>query len=86
MVYDILTIFISKLEITAMKVYIFLIPVLSLLVSCGYKGDLYLPKDNDDGKFGPIQTGIGIKPNNTPEPKQSKIPKQSDSNSEKPNP
>ncbi|WP_080657872.1 LPS translocon maturation chaperone LptM [Kingella kingae] len=31
------------------------------LVACGFKGDLYLPKENDDAKFGAIQTGIDFK-------------------------
>lgn len=31
------------------------------LVACGFKGDLYLPKENDDAKFGVIQTGIDFK-------------------------
>lgn len=36
--------------------------VLSTLGACGYKGDLYLPKKNDNATFGPIQTGIGLAP------------------------
>lgn len=28
------------------------------LTACGFKGDLYLPKENDKNKFGVIQTGI----------------------------
>lgn len=31
-----------------------------LLAACGYKGDLYLPKEGDKAKFGVIQTGLGI--------------------------
>lgn len=31
-----------------------------LLAGCGYKGDLYLPKEGDDARFGVIQTGIGL--------------------------
>lgn len=31
------------------------------LAACGFKGDLYLPKENDDAKFGAIQTGIDFK-------------------------
>ena len=32
-----------------------------LLVSgCGYKGDLYLPKEGDKARFGVIQTGLPI--------------------------
>lgn len=36
------------------------LPILScaLLVACGYKGDLYLPKENDKNQFGVIQTGL----------------------------
>lgn len=30
-----------------------------LLAGCGYKGDLYLPKEGDDARFGVIQTGLG---------------------------
>ena len=45
-----------------------------LLAACGYKGDLYLPKENDKAQFGVIQTGIDFKkPNATksvPENKQ----------------
>ena len=29
-----------------------------LLSACGYKGDLYLPKENDKARFGVIQTGL----------------------------
>lgn len=29
-----------------------------LLGGCGYKGDLYLPKEGDDARFGVIQTGL----------------------------
>lgn len=32
------------------------------LAGCGFKGDLYLPKENDPASFGAIQTGIGIAP------------------------
>lgn len=32
-----------------------------LLGACGYKGDLYLPKENDKAQFGVIQTGIDFK-------------------------
>ena len=28
------------------------------LTACGFKGDLYLPQENDKHKFGVIQTGI----------------------------
>ena len=39
------------------------------LSACGFKGDLYLPKDNDDATFSPIQTGVGLKPPVADEPK-----------------
>ncbi|PSJ79346.1 LPS translocon maturation chaperone LptM [Neisseria iguanae] len=29
-----------------------------LLSACGYKGDLYLPKEGDKARFGVIQTGL----------------------------
>lgn len=32
-----------------------------LCAACGFKGDLYLPRKNDDAKFGTIQTGINLK-------------------------
>ncbi|WP_434968553.1 LPS translocon maturation chaperone LptM [Neisseria musculi] len=38
---------------------ILLLPAFLLLCSCGFKGNLYLPKENDDARFGVIQTGIG---------------------------
>ena len=31
------------------------------LAACGFKGDLYLPKENDKNKFGVIQTGIDFR-------------------------
>ncbi|QEY23422.1 LPS translocon maturation chaperone LptM [Neisseria animalis] len=38
-----------------------------LLSACGFKGDLYLPKENDKAKFGIIQTGLPIfKPSQEP--------------------
>lgn len=30
-----------------------------MLAACGYKGDLYLPKEGDKARFGVIQTGLG---------------------------
>lgn len=39
------------------------------LSACGFKGDLYLPKDNDDAVFAPVQTGVGLKPPVSDEPK-----------------
>ena len=29
-----------------------------LLAACGYKGDLYLPKQDDKAQFGVVQTGL----------------------------
>lgn len=40
---------------------ILLIIMCCLVVACGYKGNLYLPKPNDEAKFGAIQTGINFK-------------------------
>ena len=31
-----------------------------LLSACGFKGGLYLPKENDEQTFGAVQTGFGI--------------------------
>lgn len=46
------------------KSFLFVMGLLPLLAACGYKGDLYLPKENDDARFGVIQTGIDFrKPN-----------------------
>ncbi|HRL02343.1 lipoprotein [Vitreoscilla massiliensis] len=32
----------------------------TLLSACGFKGGLYLPKENDKQTFGAVQTGFGI--------------------------
>lgn len=40
---------------------IYFLPLFLALNACGYKGNLYLPKPNDDAKFGVIQTGIDFK-------------------------
>ncbi|WP_373795939.1 lipoprotein [Neisseria dentiae] len=32
--------------------------LLVTLTACGYKGDLYLPREDDKAKFGPLQTGL----------------------------
>ena len=38
-----------------------------LLTACGFKGDLYLPKEDDKAKFGVIQTGLPLfKPSKEP--------------------
>lgn len=42
-----------------------------MLTACGYKGDLYLPKENDKAKFGVIQTGLQFEPKEpTTQPEQ----------------
>ncbi|OAM26045.1 hypothetical protein A7P95_10030 [Eikenella longinqua] len=33
-----------------------------LLSACGYKGDLYLPKEGDRARFAPVQTGLQFTP------------------------
>ncbi|QMT32119.1 LPS translocon maturation chaperone LptM [Alysiella filiformis] len=37
---------------------IFLLINVLILSACGFKGDLYLPKENDKNQFGIIQTGL----------------------------
>ena len=32
------------------------------LAACGYKGDLYLPKQDDKAQFGAVQTGLQFQP------------------------
>lgn len=49
-----------------MKKIILFISILSIS-ACGFKGDLYLPKENDKNQFGVIQTEWG-------EPNQSVRP------------
>ena len=42
-----------------------LLPTLAaalLLSACGYKGDLYLPKESDRARFAPVQTGLQFSP------------------------
>jgi predicted small lipoprotein YifL len=34
--------------------------LLFTLTACGYKGDLYLPREGDKAKFGPLQTGLPL--------------------------
>nr|WP_306807999.1 lipoprotein [Neisseria meningitidis] len=42
-----------------MKYGVFFAAATALLLSaCGYKGDLYLPKEGDKARFGVIQTGF----------------------------
>ena len=33
-----------------------------LLSACGYKGDLYRPKNRDRARFAPVQTGLQFSP------------------------
>ncbi|MBR7059276.1 MAG: lipoprotein [Neisseriaceae bacterium] len=42
--------------------YAIFLLLLANLSACGFKGDLYLPKDDDNAQFSPVQTGIGLKP------------------------
>ncbi|XXQ69093.1 LPS translocon maturation chaperone LptM [Neisseriaceae bacterium B1] len=44
-----------------------------LLAACGYKGDLYLPKENDKARFGVIQTGIDFRKPDAVKRKQNQI-------------
>lgn len=37
---------------------ILLLSSILTVAACGFKGDLYLPKENDNARFGVIQTGI----------------------------
>ena len=47
-----------------MKTMFAFLPMVLLLNACGYKGDLYLPRENDRTAFGVVQTGIDFtKPN-----------------------
>ncbi|MDO5686345.1 MAG: lipoprotein [Neisseria sp.] len=39
--------------------------------ACGFKGELYLPKKDDNATFGPVQTGIGLTPPAASEPAAS---------------
>lgn len=44
-----------------MKYGVFFAAATALLLSaCGYKGDLYLPKEGDKARFGVIQTGLQL--------------------------
>ena len=44
-----------------MKTLLMLAAALAL-AACGYKGDLYLPKEGDKAQFGPLQTGLEFHP------------------------
>ena len=44
-----------------MKYGVFFAAATALLLSaCGYKGDLYLPKEGDKERFGVVQTSLKI--------------------------
>lgn len=45
-----------------------------LLAACGYKGNLYLPKEGDNQKFGPIQTGLEFGKRQPEKPKDGTQP------------
>lgn len=46
-------------KVLLMKYGVFFAAATALLLSvCGYKGDLYLPKEGDKARFGVIQTGL----------------------------
>ena len=45
-----------------MKTTVFWLAAALFLSDCGYKGDLYLPKEDDQARFGVIQTGIQFTP------------------------
>lgn len=48
------------------KIYL----LISILITsaCGFKGDLYLPKENDKNQFGVIQTELDFTPNQSIQP------------------
>lgn len=53
-----------------MKYGVFFAAATALLLSaCGYKGDLYLPKEGDTARFGAIQTYLQLqnKPQSAPQ-------------------
>lgn len=58
-----------------MKSTVFLLAAAFVLSGCGFKGDLYLPKEGDNARFGVIQTGIGLD-NSAPVPQQPAPAKQ----------
>ena len=45
-----------------MKTTVFWLAAALFLSACGYKGDLYLPKEDYQARFGVIQTGIQFTP------------------------
>ena len=45
-----------------MKTTVFWLAAALFLSACGYKGDLYLPKEDDQARFGVIQTGMQVTP------------------------
>ena len=55
-----------------MKSCVFLSVAAAVLLSgCGYKGDLYLPKEGDKARFGVIQTGLEFNRNSKEPTSQS---------------
>lgn len=53
-----------------MNKILLLISVLAVS-ACGFKGDLYLPKENDKNQFGVIQTELDFTPNQSIRPPQN---------------
>ncbi|OSI15988.1 LPS translocon maturation chaperone LptM [Neisseria dumasiana] len=53
-----------------MKPALFLLSAALLLGGCGYKGDLYLPKEGDKARFGVIQTGLQFETKESTAPTQ----------------
>lgn len=46
-------------KVLLMKYGVFFAAATALLLSaCGYKGDLYLPKEGDKARFGVVQTDL----------------------------
>ncbi|EFM03632.1 hypothetical protein HMPREF0602_1882 [Neisseria meningitidis ATCC 13091] len=62
--------FVMMKKVLLMKYGVFFAAATALLLSaCGYKGDLYLPKEGDKARFGVIQTGLQLqsKPQSAPQ-------------------
>lgn len=57
-----LAIFLRAKKEISMKTTVFLLTAAVILSGCGYKGDLYLPKEDDKARFGVIQTGLQFEP------------------------
>lgn len=59
-------------KVLTMKTGVFFAASAVLLLSaCGYKGDLYLPKEGDKARFGVVQTGLQINSTSQPVSKQT---------------